>query len=47
MLCTYCLVRKPWDREHFPNGVYAKCWDCVRRESSAASPSETDHWEDA
>lgn len=28
MLCTYCAVRKPWDRQHFPDRMAAVCVDC-------------------
>jgi hypothetical protein len=35
MRCFYCAVRKPWDRKHFPDRMYAKCAECI-----GLSPSE-------
>lgn len=36
MLCTYCLVRKPWNREHFPDRMAATCSDCITAQKNGS-----------
>lgn len=36
MRCTYCGVKRPWDREHFPSRTYAICTWCLMDQHDSA-----------